>query len=406
MRVVAAVGVLLMGLSAVLAWVEAPIRGGISGMGFDGGFGMPVGWLVLMVAGIAGAGWWLRSSRAFALCGLCGLGLGTHAVLYFVFADSLLWSLLDENAQYADIMNFSWGYLPANLGIEPTLRTDLLVDTPSDRLVTAFYFAGHGWWLCMAGSLVALVAGLRYGGRTATRWVAFAAIVLLAGEGLMVAKVFVSHHHRERGDRDMARGDYAHAIARYHTALQWNPQMAGDERVQLRLGEIYAGLGMSDRPGARFYLGDLYGREGRLEAALSEYLVADEEAEEPLKGILKRTVALTYIRMGLAQYREGNVGQAIAWYERALASDPSQIHAAYFLTRLYFEQGRYEQSIAMARLLLSQSRNRLLNANIEANLGDAYWALNDGQRARAAYETSMKLDPYANFRIFKSLSGT
>jgi hypothetical protein len=48
----------------------------------------------------------------------------------------------------------------------------------------------------------------------------------------------------------------------------------------------------------------------------------------------------------------------------------------------------------------------LLNANLQANLGDAYWKLNDFTNARASYEASISLDSFGNFRIFKSLGGT
>lgn len=406
MRALAAVAVSALVVSSMLTWIAAPIRGGISGMDVEAGIALPVGWWVVVVAGIGGTGWWLRSRGLVALCGLAGVGLGGYVVLHVVFGNPLFWSLLDENAQYADIMNFSWRYLPANMGIEPTFRMGLSADTPIDRLVTALYFIGRGWWLCMAGSLLAFVIGVRSGRGDATRWAAAGAVVLLAGVGLMAASGFAAHHHIERGDRGIAQGEYAGAIARYDAALRWDPQMAGSEPFQLRLGEMYARLGMTAHPVARLYLGDREAREGKPERAVSEYLLAAREAQDPLRAMIERRVALTYIRMGLAQYRKGNAGQAIDWWERALAYDPTRIHAAYMLARVYFDQGRDEQSIAMGRLVLSQSRNRLLNANVEANIGDAYWKLNDGQRARAAYEASMKLDPHANFRIFKSLGGT
>ena len=89
-----------------------------------------------------------------------------------------------------------------------------------------------------------------------------------------------------------------------------------------------------------------------------------------------------------------------------MALDSTQIQAAYFLSRAYFDQGRYQQSIVMGNALLARSRNPLLNANVQANIGDSYWKLKDFGSARKAYEASMNLDTYNNYRMFKSLGGT
>ena len=110
--------------------------------------------------------------------------------------------------------------------------------------------------------------------------------------------------------------------------------------------------------------------------------------------------------MGLSSLPKGEIGPAAGQWERALALDATQLQAVYFLIRAYFEQGRYEQSIAMGRLLLSRSQNQLLNANVQANIGDSYWELSDFKSARTAFAVSRRLDSFANFRIFKSLGGT
>ena len=101
-----------------------------------------------------------------------------------------------------------------------------------------------------------------------------------------------------------------------------------------------------------------------------------------------------------------DLGPAAAMWEKALATDESQLQAAYFLTRAYFDQGQFEAGLTMCRLVLSKSRNRIVNANVQANMGDGYWALGQYTRAREAYVASMRLDKHANYRIFKSLGGT
>src|SRR5262249_39431112 len=149
-----------------------------------------------------------------------------------------------------------------------------------------------------------------------------------------------------------------------------------------------------------------YSQQENFQAAIAEYLLAIPEASPPFKETLDRRIAWTYVLRGIAQYQHEDFGPAAGYWERALAFDPAQVQAAYFLAKSYFDQARYEQSIAISHFLLSRSQNPLLNANIQANIGDSYWKLKDFDKARTAYEASMRLDSFANFRIFKSLGGT
>jgi tetratricopeptide (TPR) repeat protein len=135
-------------------------------------------------------------------------------------------------------------------------------------------------------------------------------------------------------------------------------------------------------------------------------LLAAHEASDPLKALLHKRIAWNYADGGILLYRKGLLGPAIGYWEQALAVDAAQVRAVYFLARAYFEQSRYERSVAMSRLLLSRSQNRLLNANLQSNIGDCYWRLRDYDKARLAYEASMRLDTYGNFRVYKSLGGT
>jgi tetratricopeptide (TPR) repeat protein len=122
--------------------------------------------------------------------------------------------------------------------------------------------------------------------------------------------------------------------------------------------------------------------------------------------VLAKRIAWTHVDRGLAYLRNEQISSAIGHWEQALTFDGDQIQATYFLARAFFEQSRNEQSIAMSRLLLSRSHNRLLNANLQFNIGDNYWRLREFDKARLAYAASMRLDTYGNFRIFKSLGGT
>jgi tetratricopeptide (TPR) repeat protein len=400
MRGLTAVGVLGLLSSGWLTWIKAPISGGANPS-------LSVGWLVGVIGGVAAIAWVGRSTRVLDVCGVAGLGLAGLALLYLACMDPALWYLVDENAQAANIIGFSHRFLPGNYGIQPTFRHSLDTETLLGRLATAAYFMSWGWVICLASSLLLLCHG-----RTnlscwpRLTWISLPAALLFGGQALVLASCLTAEYIQDQGHRQMALGRYADAIRRYERVQRWNPQSAISLQVHVRLGEAYYHLNMQTHPNARLYRGQRYVQEGNYKTALAEYLVAVQEARSPVKEVLAKQLAWTHVDRGIAQLRKGQVGSAIGHWEQALAFDADQIQAAYFLARAYFEQSQYEQSIAMSRLLLSRSDNRLLNANLQFNIGDSYWRLREFDQARLAYEASKRLDSYGNFRIFKSLGGT
>lgn len=397
MRSLTALGTLIMMVSPFLPWIDAPIGKGITGW---------FGWTAILIALMGGVSWCYRSNRLLSICGITGLGLCGFFILHLAFMDPAFWVSVDENTQYAQIMDFSSNHLPANLGIEPGFKKNLFTEGIFNRLATASYFMGWGWWICIAGGLLLLFGCLRTGGRQAIQLTAISAIIIFAGHGIILFKGFTAQYLLEKGDRNIASGRCSEAILRYKAAQRLDPQLVWSERTYLRLGEAYYCLGIPSHPNALFYLGNRYAQQGNIGAAISEYLLALQDAPSPLREIVRKRIAWTYVNMGLTSYRKGNVGHASSLWEKALGLDPDQVQASYFLLKTHFDQGRYDEGIAMGRFLLSRSQNRLLNSNIQANIGDSYWKLKDFKNARIAYEASKRLDSYANFRIFKSLGGT
>jgi predicted negative regulator of RcsB-dependent stress response len=394
-----AIGVLLIMLSSGLVWIEAPIRGGAHP-------GSSFGWMAVLIGAIACVAWFRRSGWLLTTCAMSGLGLCSFSVQHLTALDPVFWPLVDENAQYANIMHFSRAFLPANYGIEPTFEANLLTETVQDRLATAFYFMGSGWWICFGGALLLLVGSCKGRDRQMHMWTAMATVMIFGVPGIMLLNGIAAQYLQEKGDRYMARSLYAEAIQQYEAAQRFDPQLARSERMHLQLGKAYDQLKIAGHPHRRFYLGDLYSQRGQVEAAIAEYLVVDQEASTLLKEIVRKRLAWTYVKLGQAQYHKREIGPAIGCWEKALNVDSAQMQAAYFLSRAYFEQSRYEQSIAIGLFLLSLSHNPLLNANVQANIGDSYWRLNDFKSARQAYAASMRLDAYTNFRMLKSLGGT
>jgi predicted negative regulator of RcsB-dependent stress response len=398
MRWIAGVSALLIGLCGFMPWIEAPLSGGIPVSGLR--------WIAAILGVLSGVACYCGSGRSGAVCGVAGLGLCSFLVLHLTFGDPLFWRLVDENEQYAQMMAFSIRFLPGNFGSEPMFQPALSTESVFDRLATAAYFVSYGWWSCLMGSVLLLAGALTVEGWRSVRWIVATCLVILGGLGLIFFKGFAAQHLQARGDRDLGHERFAEAIQQYQAAQELDPQLLKHERLHLRLGEAYDRLGMASHPNVHFYRGDFYSQQGDWEAAVVAYRLATRDASRPLAEIIEKRMARTYVTMGLAQYRKENIGHAVALWEKALTFDQEQLLTTYFLTKAYFDQGRYEQSIAMGRLLLARSWNQLVNANVHANIGDDYWRLQDYSSARNAYQTSLQLDPFANFRIIKSLGGT
>jgi len=399
MRAAAAFGALCILLSSWLLWIEAPISGGAH-------TALSFGWMALVIGGSGGVALFRRSARLLTVCGVVGFSLCGFSVLHLSFRDPAFWSLVDENAQYAQILKFSRYYLPENLGVEPIFRANLATETVLERLATAAYFMSFGWWICLVGSLLLMNSGIAIGRRETLRWTATVAIVIFSGQGLLLGRGVVGQYLLDSGDRYLAHGRYAEATAQYEAAQRLDPQFTRSERMHRQLGEAYYHLGLASHPNTHFYLGDRSVEQNDFKTAIAEYQLAAREAGGALASIIRRHMAWTYVNRGLTLYAKAESGGASYWWEKALTCDGSQIQAVYALVRAYFDQGRYEQSIALGKLLVSRSQNRQLNADVQSNIGDSYWKLHDFINARQAYEASMRSDTYANFRIFRSLGGT
>jgi tetratricopeptide (TPR) repeat protein len=331
--------------------------------------------------------------------------LGGACVVYLAWLDPAFWRLAEENAQYSSAMDFAFKYLPGNYGIEPLFAAVLPTETVADRLTAAVYFMGRGWWAAIAASALLVIVGAALARRLPTA-PAVALVLGLLGVSLGVASALVGELMVERAEGSMTAGRHADAIAQYERARWLDPQLTRSERIELRLGEAHVALGDVTRADARFYLGVADIRRADIDAGLAKLRLAIDNADARLKPLVERRTAWEHSRAGIAAYGKGLPGTAAGWWERALTFDRDHLPAVYFLTRAYFDQGRYRESADVATVLLARSRSKLLNAQIQMNLGDAYWKLGDLRAARTAYEAAVKLDTFENYRILKALGGT
>lgn len=406
MRGLAAAGGAALVLAGLLPWLESPIGARPAAA--------PALLAALLGSGLvalAALGAWSRAAaldpqRVLAVGGALSSTLAAWALFHLAYADPTLWSLVDENAQYGQIIIFSRTHLTANLGFDPTYDASLTTDSPLGRLSAAFYFMGAGWWLTSACGLAFCAAVLARRQTSAPRWLAAVGAAAAAVAVLSLTPALLAVHREARGDRLLAFGRFAEAIGQYGVAQALTPQAEDNERIWLRKGEAHERLGMATQASSQLYLADRDLRRGQVEAALSRFRLLAGSAPPELRTVVRRRVAWALATSGMNMYSAGKVAAAALRWEESLRVDPTQTQAAFFLSRAYFDQARYDDSIAMCRQVLARARNKILRADAQANIGDAYMRLGQHELARQAYEASRRLDPVANFRILRSLGGT
>ena len=403
----AAGGVVLLG-AAGLPWLESPVdprRSSASAAAAVLGAAI----LLLCALGRFGsarlrAG--LTPVRLLAAAGSACLMLAAWSVLDLAYADRTLWALVDDNAQYGQIVSFSRAHLTENLGFDPTYESNVTTEGVLGRLSAAYYFMGAGWWLVLAAGLILTAGTLVVGGWWGLRATAAALIATGLFASIVIAPAAIAVHRESRADRQLALGRYAEAVRDYTAAQGLTGQAQESERIWLRLGEAYGRLGMAAHPASQLYLADRDLRVSQPDAGLSRLRLLAASAPEDVRGIVRKRLGTTLAASGLGAYTSGRVALAVARWQEAMDVDTTQTQAAFFLSRAYFDLGRYEASIAMSRQVLSRTRNKIIRADAQANIGDSYTRMGQYALARQAYEASRRLDPVANFRILRSLGGT
>jgi tetratricopeptide (TPR) repeat protein len=408
MRWLAAAGGLVLLGAAALPWLESPVDPRRSSASVVAAV---LGAAVLLLCALERFGSSrLRAAltpvRLLAVAGSVCLTLAAWSVLDLAYADRTLWALVDDNAQYGQIVTFSRTHLTENLGFDPTYESNITTEGVLGRLSAAYYFMGAGWWLVLAAGLILTAATLVSGGGPGLRWTSAG----LAGTGLFVAIVIapaaIAVHRESRADRQLALGRYAEAARDYAAAQGLTGQAQESERIWLRLGEAFARLGMGNHPASQLYLADRDLRVGQADAGISRLRLLAASAPADLRGTVSKRLGTALASSGLGAYASGRVPLAVSRWQEAMDVDTTQTQAAFFLSRAYFDLGRYEASIVMSRQVLSRTRNKIIRADAQANIGDSYTRMGQYALARQAYEASRRLDPVSNFRILRSLGGT
>jgi tetratricopeptide (TPR) repeat protein len=215
------------------------------------------------------------------------------------------------------------------------------------------------------------------------------------------------NHASEKGDFDTVQslrmnladyaadiGQYDLAAAQYELLLAGRPRRADRVRYFTRLGSVRMALqdyvraiaafddALHDRP--KDWDANL--KRARAFAAADINQRAIESYQRCIK--LKPLEVAPYEELAEVYEKQGLLGKALAYYEKALVRDPKP--------EIYLHMADcyvHQKNIAQAVSLLSQAKAQLPRADYDVRLGDIYQSLGDMPRASSAWEAALTADP-------------
>ncbi|MGD1912041.1 MAG: tetratricopeptide repeat protein [Rivularia sp. (in: cyanobacteria)] len=137
----------------------------------------------------------------------------------------------------------------------------------------------------------------------------------------------------------------------------------------------------SNLASARNYLGNIFLKQNRLDAAVQEY-------GEAIR--LNPNLAEGYYNLGLALQKQGQNEAAITAYRQALVVEPTMANAQYNLGLVLYQQGQNEDAIAAYQQSINLDSN---NADAYFNLAMALQEQGDTAKSIIAYREALQLNP-------------
>jgi tetratricopeptide (TPR) repeat protein len=183
-------------------------------------------------------------------------------------------------------------------------------------------------------------------------------------------------------------GQYPEAAAAYKEAMRLKPEHAA---YRANLGQVYAAMGRKDDALEMYRdVVKLDPAQGKwLRGRLEEHSIDVLEAKAPL-GELEQSAVNTYLKRGDGHVSANELPQAVDFYKRALRLDPECGRAHDGLALCYYRQGELEQAIAEWDRALPWIV-RVPHTYIL--LGNAHLALKQYDKALAAYREAADLKP-------------
>jgi hypothetical protein len=404
-------GALFLMASAFLGWIDEPVMRWIRGNKIQIKDNLPLVISYGSLCFLAGLFSFIALFRRFTwvsvITGIVGLMLSLNFFLTFCLFDSKrIIAINDLNQQEASILTFN-KYLPPNFGISPTFEDSIAVDTILDRFYATFHFATFGWYLAILGSILQLVAFLKFRTIRNIKKFSFFLFLIFIMFYLSVAlpPYIAAEYHRNKGDYYLATGMYNKAIEQYELAKRLDYNIAYANNFHTNVGKAYFFMGRTDKADYYLYRADIFIGEGNFPMAL--FFLKNAQLIEPSisKTVGNSLISWAYVSFGLLEYKKGMFASAIESWKKALETDPSQVQAYYYLSRAYYDISAYEESIMAGLQFLKLSGDEIMEANVSSNIADSYYRTKNYGLARVYYLNSLRLNMEGNQRAFMSVLG-
>jgi tetratricopeptide (TPR) repeat protein len=380
-----------------------PLVGSIEHLGafLPGSYGALAGILTLLAA----LSFYLRWPRALAGFGFALLALTLFAVLQLAYIDPLrLRLLMAEHDEYRKVASFTSVDLPLNRGIEPLFEQNIDLLTVWDRFWAALTMIYYGWMLAGTAGLAFIFAALP-AFSVAGRW-RFGRLAGLGLGGMSIgaaASPLIGEYYFHRALQADIRGDIPTALVRYERCLAFDRWYQLGPYLYRLIGALHERTGETDSGEYHLYRGYSWEIANNIPDALDEYHRAARAPRLAIVGLQEAGRLEASTAGGF--YAAGAIGEAAAYWEKAVRDDPRQLFALFALGRSYYQLAYYEDAVAADAAFLKRCHNHLVLANVHSNTADAQAKLGNADEARRHYTISQKLDDDRNFRAYNSLSG-
>ena len=408
-------GSLLVLGSVALKWVQFPFSHNLSGLKLsllhDPGVTphltlFSVGALALLVL-VAGLIFWRRNPALLALAASVLLMFWAITPAQIAFRQPSMLRRLTHELDVTPVLNvFSKDYLVQNFGTPELVPKRLVLYSAWGRFVAATSFLRLGWYCFGLGALLLACYGVSRlkEGKVLTSLVLL--VLPLGALAIILVPAGIGQHFYSRGILAKTRGHNQEAIASFRRAMWWDKWHAQDIDLYATIGQLQKLAGVSfDSPERHISRAVQFRRANEFEAAIFEFGLAANGNGWAVE-TARREAAATRVTFGLALYQAGGIGAAVANWKVALAEDPSQIYALPYLTRGYYDVGRYQAGIATGQSLVKLIRDhKFVVSNAYSMIADCYAKLGKNEDARRYYNLSLAADPILNYWALTGLVG-
>ena len=409
------IGSFLVFCSVTLKWVQFPFSHNLSGLKLsllrDPGvtphitpFSVGALGMLLLFGGLV-----LRRRHTTVLSLVAAILVMLWAItpLQIAFRQPSMLRRLTRELEVTPLLNvFTKDYLPQNYGTPELVPKRLVLYTAWGRTVAAWSFLRLGWYSFGAGALLvgAYAVGRSRGARLATAMALFS--LPLGASLIILIPPSIGQHYYSKGILAKALGRNQEAIDYFRKAMRWDGWHAQDIDLYATIGQLQKQTGISfNSPERRINRAVELRDASEFERSIFEFSRA-AEAGGALAAAVHREVAETRLAFGLALYRAGGIGSAVTNWELALAEDPSQIYPLPYLSRGYYDLGRYQAGIdTVDRLVKLIKGHNFALANAYSTAGDCYAKLHKDAEARRYYRSSLAADPVLNYWALTGLAG-